>query len=211
MDCLLEACSLVTGQFVLNVQLCVCQCVWNGSAPSGLLGTPPCYQRVGGVSEGAGRLLPHSLQFWWKPSSSPEVPHAHRGCAHTHEHHHHHHQRSPGCRWTHVHTPPRSITQTPMMRGCSSRPKPTQNQDRSGKTRRSERFGTLARLYIVHLWAEDRERRAQREAGRAALQDVNKSRCVGAVTETFTPHTNHRRQTPILTGSRLIVTAADVQ
>ena len=78
--------------------------------------------------------------------------HTHTGGVRTHEHHHHHyHQRSPGCRWTHVHTPPRSITQTPMMRGCSSRPKPTQNQDRSGKTRRSERFGTLARLYIVHL------------------------------------------------------------
>lgn len=93
----------------------------------------------GGRRGGAGSLTPSSFGESLPPAW-PEVPHTHGGCVYSE----HHCERSAGCcsdARTHRQAL-RSIRQTPMMRGCSSRSKLTQNQDRPGKRRR---FGGFSR------------------------------------------------------------------
>lgn len=75
---------------------------------------------------------------------------------------------------THVHTArqaPRSIRRTPMMRGCSSRSKLAQSQGRAGKRRRFRAALTGVCMRGFELCMSGRM-----AEGRAALQDVNKSR-----------------------------------
>ncbi len=123
---------------------------------SGLPRTSPSCQRVGGVWEGAGRLLPPALEKaflqTWGPTHTHT--HAHGGCVHSEPQHQCSVLSAPQAAAAAARThrqPLRSIRQTPMMRGCSSQAKLTQNRDRVGKRRHFDRFCGLARVKSVYL------------------------------------------------------------